>query len=59
MITHRLATIRNAHKIIVMQNGRIETIGNHNQLINNSKIYQQLANLQFTGDELSFINSCW
>ena len=52
MITHRLATIRNAHKIIVMQNGRIETIGNHNQLINNSKIYQQLANLQFTGDEV-------
>ena len=49
VITHRLATIRNAHKIIVMQNGRIETIGNHNQLINNSKIYQQLANLQFTG----------
>ena len=52
VIAHRLATIRKADQIIVMDQGHIVAIGKHEQLIRNNELYAELAKLQFT-DELS------
>jgi len=48
VIAHRLATIRNADKIIVLENGTIIEQGTHNELLNNKKgLYKTLTELQF------------
>ena len=41
-ITHRLQNVRNADIIIMMHNGMIEDIGNHNELMNNKGRYYAL-----------------
>lgn len=46
-IAHRLSTVLAAHKIIVMQDGRIEAVGNHQELLRISPLYQRLYHLQF------------
>jgi ATP-binding cassette, subfamily B, bacterial MsbA len=46
-IAHRLSTILEAHQIIVMNEGRIETMGTHAELLEKSPIYSQLYALQF------------
>jgi ATP-binding cassette, subfamily B, bacterial len=48
VIAHRLATVRNADRIIVMENGRIASVGTHTQLLKKSPLYAKLAKLQFT-----------
>jgi ATP-binding cassette subfamily B protein len=48
VIAHRLATVKKADRIIVMENGRIVEIGNHSSLVNNEGLYSHLAKLQFT-----------
>ena len=49
VIAHRLATIRNADKIIVLDNGTIIEQGTHNELIANTNgLYKTLTELQFT-----------
>lgn len=45
-VTHRLLFAKNADKIIVLKNGKIQSIGNHEALIENSKEYQRLYNEQ-------------
>ncbi|MGJ8662587.1 MAG: ABC transporter transmembrane domain-containing protein [Marinicella sp.] len=52
VIAHRLATIRKADQIIVMDQGHIVAKGKHEQLIRNNSLYAELAKLQFT-DKLS------
>ena len=47
VIAHRLATIRNADKIAVMEQGQIAAIGTHNELLAKSKLYKRLSELQF------------
>lgn len=42
-IAHRLGTIKNADKILVMQNGKIVASGNHNELLESCEVYQRLA----------------
>ena len=42
MITHRLSTIRNANKIIVMENGRLIESGKHNDLIQKNGRYAEM-----------------
>jgi subfamily B ATP-binding cassette protein MsbA len=42
-IAHRLGTIKNADKILVMQNGKIVAIGNHSELLESCEVYQRLA----------------
>ncbi|CEG38765.1 atp-binding cassette superfamily [Plasmopara halstedii] len=47
VIAHRLSTIRNAHQIIVMQNGVIVERGTHDKLVNEaSSIYARMWNAQ-------------
>ncbi|MBA2613147.1 MAG: ATP-binding cassette domain-containing protein [Bacteroidetes bacterium] len=48
VIAHRLATIRNADKIVVLQHGLVQEIGPHQQLILNEKgLYHKLSKMQF------------
>jgi ATP-binding cassette, subfamily B, bacterial len=47
VIAHRLATVRNADKIIVLDQGKIVSQGTHAQLLKKSPLYARLAKLQF------------
>ncbi|MDO8342935.1 MAG: ABC transporter transmembrane domain-containing protein [Cellvibrio sp.] len=47
MIAHRLSTVVNADRILVLQQGKIVASGTHTELLANSDLYQQLARLQF------------
>jgi len=46
IIAHRLSTVKNADKIIVLHKGCIKETGNHADLLRNKGIYSQLYNLQ-------------
>lgn len=48
VIAHRLATVRNADRIIVLEHGKIVGEGSHAQLLKKSPLYAKLAKLQFT-----------
>lgn len=47
VIAHRLATIQNADKILVLEKGKILEIGSHQQLLENEGHYRTLFELQF------------
>ncbi|KHK92539.1 ABC transporter transmembrane domain-containing protein [Novosphingobium malaysiense] len=47
VIAHRLATVRKADRIVVMENGRIVEDGNHDSLTAAGGLYARLAALQF------------
>lgn len=54
IIAHRLATIRNADRIIVLQNGRVVENGSHDQLIAAGGLYARLCRLSYGSfDDLS------
>jgi ATP-binding cassette subfamily B protein len=47
MIAHRLATVRHADRIAVMERGRIVAAGTHDALVRDNPLYARLAALQF------------
>lgn len=49
VIAHRLSTIKNAHKIVVMNHGRIVEQGTHQELLALNGHYTQLYNVQHFG----------
>ena len=50
VIAHRLATVRNADRIIVLERGRIHAVGKHQTLLREDGLYAHLAKLQFMQD---------
>jgi ATP-binding cassette, subfamily B, bacterial len=47
VIAHRLATVQQADRIVILDQGRIVAQGRHAELLENSPLYAQLAALQF------------
>jgi len=47
VIAHRLSTVRNASRIIVLEKGNIVQIGKHDELVNIDGLYKKLYNMQF------------
>ncbi|HDZ39939.1 MAG TPA: ATP-binding cassette domain-containing protein, partial [Marinobacter sp.] len=47
VIAHRLATVRDADRIAVLDQGRLLAIGTHEELIRENPLYRRLAALQF------------
>ncbi len=48
VIAHRLATVRNADRILVLEDGKLAAEGKHSELMTTSPLYARLAKLQFT-----------
>ncbi len=48
VIAHRLATVKKADRIVVIEHGHIVEIGDHASLVNQGGLYSHLAKLQFT-----------
>lgn len=53
VIAHRLSTVRNADKIVVLVNGRVVEQGSHDCLIERGGEYAKLYRLQFQGQQSS------
>jgi ABC-type multidrug transport system fused ATPase/permease subunit len=51
LIAHRLQTIAEADRILVLQDGRVRELGTHEELIEKGGIYYTLHALQFQADE--------
>lgn len=53
IIAHRLSTVKNAHQIVVIDDGKIKEIGNHEQLIAKKGSYYSLVKNQLELEKLS------
>ena len=51
VVAHRLSTIKNANRIVVIGNGKIKEEGTHDELIKLNGIYATLYNLQFKNND--------
>ncbi len=47
VVAHRLATVRRADRIVVIEAGRVVTVGTHRDLVEEAGLYARLAALQF------------
>lgn len=51
IIAQRIASVKNADRIVVMDNGRLADVGSHSELIKTSEIYKDIYELQLKGNE--------
>lgn len=47
IVAHRLSTVKDADQIIVLDNGEINGIGSHDELLATNQLYKKLVDLQF------------
>jgi ATP-binding cassette subfamily B protein len=52
VIAHRLATVMNADRILVMVEGQVINIGQHQWLMEHEPIYREMVKLQFNQPQL-------
>jgi len=46
VVAHRLSTVRRADRIVVLKQGEVVEIGNHDSLVAQNGVYAQLSNIQ-------------
>jgi ABC-type multidrug transport system fused ATPase/permease subunit len=46
LVTHRVSTVRDADRIIVLNEGRIDDVGSHDELLGRNELYRRLCNMQ-------------
>ncbi len=51
LISHRITTLMGADKILVLNHGRVEEMGTHEELIQNQGIYQRIYEIQMGADD--------
>ena len=56
LISHRISTVKNCDRIIVLKNGRIAETGSHEELLAKESIYADLYNQQLLEDEIQSIS---
>ena len=53
MVAQRVSTVMNADRIIVLNQGRIEGIGTHHELLKTNKVYREIVASQMSEEEIS------
>lgn len=52
IIAQRISSLQHANQIIILDNGKIHAIGNHEELLKNDEIYQEIYDSQLKGVDL-------
>lgn len=53
IVAQRIGTVRNADKIVVLDEGRMVGVGTHDELMRDSEVYREIALSQMSSEELS------
>ena len=55
LISHRITTLMQADRILVLENGRVSDIGTHSELIQRPSIYKDIYEIQMSSDDRRFV----
>ena len=55
IVAQRIGTIKNADKIIVLDEGKISAVGTHKELLESSSVYREIAASQLSEEELGHV----